>query len=146
MESVKVVTVLIVEDQRIVAKDLQHRVTQLGYVPAGIVTTGADAIRRVIEVRPDAILMDISLEGPMDGIQVAEQISPLFKTPIIYVTAHSDHATMERANRTHPAGYLVKPFGDEELKRALEHAFTERSGPPRAAATAPSSSPFDPQG
>lgn len=130
MESAKAAAkILIVEDQRIVAKDLQHRVAQLGHRPLGIVTNGKDAIRSANELRPDVVLMDISLEGPLDGIQAAEEIGSRVMTSIVYVTAHSDQATLERANRTHPSGYLIKPVEDEDLKQALERALIERGRP-----------------
>lgn len=66
--------------------------------------------------------MDITLQGPMDGIQAAEQIRRQFQIPIIYVTAHADAATRERAQQTNPAAYLVKPYEDHELRQALELA------------------------
>ena len=92
--------ILIVEDERIVARDLSIRLRRLGHTVTGIVPSGAAAIAQVTINRPQPIFMDIILEGPLDGIETAERILALYAVPIIYVTAHADAATRQRAWQT----------------------------------------------
>jgi len=108
-------------------KDLTDNVNQLGYLPT-VVASGEAALCSIEAAPPDLVLMDIILQGPMDGVQVAERIRARFEIPIIYVTAHADRATLERAKRTRPSGYLIKPYEDDELRQAIGHAL----GDPRA--------------
>ena len=114
--------ILIVEDERIMALDLRHRVQQLGHEPVGIVGSGKDAIEHALTLRPDLILMDILLKGPIDGIQAAQAIRSQYACPVIYLTAHADQSTIDRAKVTEPAGYLVKPVRQRELQTAIELA------------------------
>ena len=114
--------VLIVEDEAVVALDVRHRLTRLGYVVAGIVDSGEDAVRKVEELDPDLALMDIMLAGPMDGVEAAAIIRERFGTPVVFLTAHSDRATLRRAGEVGPYGYLIKPFEEPELQSALEIA------------------------
>jgi CheY-like chemotaxis protein len=111
--------ILIVEDQRIVARDLSLRLQRLGHTIAGTVPSGEAAIDHVAKDRPDVIFMDIMLEGPLDGIEAAQRIREFCDAPIIYMTAHSDKATRERAGHVETQGYLVKPFDDEQLTDAI---------------------------
>lgn len=120
--SPKVPQVLVVEDERLIARDLQYRLTQLGYAPTDIAASGEAALRSIETVKPDLILMDIILQGTMDGIQVAEAVQARYQIPIIYMTAHADKATMERAQQTRPVAYLTKPYDEQELKQALAQA------------------------
>jgi two-component system, cell cycle sensor histidine kinase and response regulator CckA len=121
------VQVLIVEDERIVAGDLRSRLRRMGYRVCGIASTGADAIRLADEHNPDLVLMDIRLEGTMDGIQAADTIKKTHRIPIIYLSAYADQSTVERAKVTEPFGYLLKPFEDSELRTAIEMALYKRS-------------------
>ena len=89
---------------------------------AGTVSTAEDAIRMAGEVHPDLILMDIRIQGEKDGISAAEEINGLYHIPIVYLTAHSDEKTLERAMKTQPYGYLIKPFRDRELYTTIEIA------------------------
>jgi PAS domain S-box-containing protein len=114
--------ILLVEDERIVALDLQARLQRLGYAVAGIAATGEEALKAAIETRPDLALVDIRLKGEMDGIEVAGQFRKRLSVPVIFLTAYADAATVERAKRTEPLGYLIKPFQEEELITSIELA------------------------
>ena len=114
--------VLIVEDEIIIAQDLMARLKRLGYSILGPATTGAAAIELAKLERPDVILMDISLGGDIDGIEAAAQIKSFSNVPVIYVTAFSDDAVLDRAKPTTPSGYLIKPFVERELKATIETA------------------------
>ena len=114
--------ILIVEDQNIIALDLKNRLTSLGYTVPAMLAYGEEAVARAEELRPDLVLMDIVLKGEMDGVQAAEQIQKRRDLPIIYLTAHSDEQTLQRATITEPYGYILKPFEDRELHMAIEMA------------------------
>ena len=114
------VNILIVEDESIVALDIQDKVERLGYGVLAIVSSGEKAIEEVEKSQPDLVLIDIVLKGEIDGIETAERIRENFDIPIIYLTAHSDNQTLKRAKITGPFGYLVKPFVDSELRGAIE--------------------------
>jgi len=114
--------IMIVEDEAIVALDIKNRLKMLGYQPAGSARTGAEAVEIARSVRPDVILMDIVLEGDMDGIDAARAISREMTTPIVYLTAYADQRTLERAKVTQPFGYIIKPFEDRELNLTIEMA------------------------
>lgn len=114
--------ILIVEDERIVAKDLQFRLNGLGYQVAGMAAEGHDAIAKAGEMRPNLVLMDIRLENGMDGIQAAEQIRSLYDIPVIFLTAFADQTTLARAKITEPFGYILKPFEERELQSTIEIA------------------------
>jgi len=112
--------VLIVEDERIVAKDLQQTLNGLGYNAYAIASSAEEAISRAAERCPDIVLMDIRIEGALDGIDTAELLKRRFDVPVVFLTAHSDEATLDRAKRVDPHGYLIKPMRTAELRSALE--------------------------
>jgi PAS domain S-box-containing protein len=114
--------ILVVEDESIVAKDIQNRLKNMGYQVPATSATGEDAILKVEEHRPDLVLMDIMLQGAMDGVMAAESIRKQFNIPVIYVTAYSDQNTLERAKISEPFGYLLKPFEERELHSTIEMA------------------------
>jgi CheY-like chemotaxis protein len=114
--------ILVVEDETLIALDIQDMLDGLGYDVCGLVTSGEQAIRKATEVGPDLALMDIGLSGQMDGTQAAEQIQSRLGIPVVYLTARADKATLERARLTQPSGYLLKPFGERELHMAIEVA------------------------
>ena len=114
--------VLIVEDETIVAMDLAQLLEQLGYSVAGVASTGAEAIDAATSLKPDLVLMDIHLKGPMDGIEAARSIAGRMSVPIVFLTAHGDGGTVSRAMQASPYGYLVKPFDDRVLQRVVEVA------------------------
>lgn len=112
--------ILVVEDERIVAKDLELRLQALGYEVVGLVATGLDAVRLADELRPDLVMMDIQLQGEMDGIEAAGRIRRDYFIPVVYLTAHSDEEPLKRAQVTEPFGYLLKPFQERELRTVIE--------------------------
>jgi len=115
-------TIMVVEDERIIAEDLRHWLLALGYTVGAQVTTGREAVRRCETMRPDLVLMDILLPGEIDGVQAAQEIRDRFDIPVVYVTASSDDATLARAKSTEPFGYILKPFDERSLYSTIEMA------------------------
>jgi PAS domain S-box-containing protein len=115
--------ILIVEDEVITAMDIQRRLINLGYKVPIIVCSGEEAIEKVKENKSDLVLMDISLNGGMDGIEAASKIHSFSDIPVIYLTAYSDDETLHRAKITEPYAYMEKPFKDRDLQLNLEIAF-----------------------
>lgn len=113
-------SILIVEDERIVAMDIQQTLRDCGYDAPAIASSADEALARVCERRPELVLMDIRINGARDGIDTAELLKSQFDVPIVYLTAHADDATLQRAKSTAPHGYLVKPIKAAELKSAVE--------------------------
>ena len=111
--------ILIVEDDEIISQVIEWRLNKLGYKVSGKAATGQDAITLTEETSPDAILMDITLKGDMDGIETAKIIKEKFTIPIIFLTASSDDKTLRRVIPFQPAQYLLKPFNDDDLRIAL---------------------------
>jgi two-component system, response regulator PdtaR len=118
--------ILIVEDEKITGMDIRQTVQEFGYEPIGPVGSAEDAVTVALALRPDVILMDILLKGPMSGIQAAEAIRSKYSCPVIYVTAHSDQTTLDRAKPTEPSGWILKPVDEGELHTAIERALYER--------------------
>ncbi|HJR77966.1 MAG TPA: response regulator [Nitrospiraceae bacterium] len=114
--------ILIVEDEPIVAKDIQVSLQRLGYRVPAMAASGEDAIRKTSESHPDLILMDIVLKGSMDGVETVKQIRKQSDVPVIYLTAYADDHTLERAKTTAPAGYMLKPYQPNELRTTIELA------------------------
>ncbi len=114
--------ILIVEDDREVAKSLEMRLKKMGFSVVGREDTAETAITKADELGPDIVLMDIELAGKMDGIQAADQIREKYHIPVIYLTALCDPKTLERVGATAPYGYILKPFKDDELRTAIEIA------------------------
>jgi len=114
--------ILVVEDEVVIAMEIESVLQQMGYEVLGPVMTGQDAIAIAAEKRPDLILMDIRLKGDIDGISAADHIYHLYKIPVIFLTAHSDPKTVDKAIATHPFGYLIKPFRKNELYTSIEIA------------------------
>ena len=114
--------IMLVEDENIIAMDIQQRLEILGYQVVAHVTSGEDAICTAAETKPDLILMDIKIHGPMDGIDAAAKIRVTQDIPVIYLTAFADESTLKRARLTEAFGYLLKPFEDRELHSAIEIA------------------------
>ncbi len=114
--------ILIVEDERIVAVDIKMSLQRLGYSVPGTAVSGEEAVKKAEKIRPDLVLMDIVLEGEMDGIEAASAISSRFDIPVVYLTAYADKKMLERAKVTEPFGYILKPFEDKELLSIMEIA------------------------
>lgn len=119
-------SILIVEDEPIVAMDLFKTLESFGYRSCGIASTGREAIDMADELRPDLILMDIRLRDQMDGVQAAQEIQKRFLVPILFLTAHSDDSTLEKAKAIGPFGYVLKPFNEFELRSAIQAALAKK--------------------
>jgi PAS domain S-box-containing protein len=114
--------ILVVEDDRIIAENLKVSLVKMGYTVTSMVSSGDQAIEKVAEDSPHLVLMDIVLQGKMDGIEAADHILSHFNVPIIYLSAYGDEETFKRAKVTGPFGYLLKPFEERELYIAIETA------------------------
>ncbi|MGD1995031.1 MAG: PAS domain S-box protein, partial [Anaerolineae bacterium] len=114
--------IMIVEDERIVAKHIESGLQDLGYVVCARVSSGEEAISAAVETRPDLVLMDIRLDGDLDGVDAAKEIRSQLGTPVVYLTAYADEKTLQRAKVAVPYGYVVKPFGIRELHTTIQIA------------------------
>jgi two-component system, LytTR family, response regulator LytT len=114
--------VFIVEDESIVAKDIQNSLTKLGYNVVGTANNGKDALEKIAEIEPDLVLMDIQIKGNMSGIEVSEKIKERLHIPVIFLTAYADEGTLSRAKITEPYGYILKPFKEIDLHSTIEMA------------------------
>lgn len=119
MEKIKI---LIIEDESIIAEDLREILESLKHQVVGIAFSAKRAIEMLEREKPDLVLIDIILNGLEGGIYIANLINEKYKIPFIFVTSHADHATLEKARSTRPAGYIVKPFGEKDIFAAIEIA------------------------
>jgi PAS domain S-box-containing protein len=117
------IKILVVEDESLVAKDIQNMLRGLGYEVLGVLSSGEEAIASLGRSEPDLVLMDIVLKGEIDGIVAAERIWETYGIPVIYLTAYADETTLARAKVTEPFGYILKPFDERELQTTIEMAF-----------------------
>lgn len=127
MHNMSPARILIVEDEGIIAQDLEATLEKLGYEVSGIAVVGEEAIEMAAELQPNLVLMDIVLWGGMDGVEAAKHIRERLHIPVIYLTAHSDTATLQRAKVTGPHGYIVKPLVERELRIAIEMALQKHT-------------------
>jgi DNA-binding LytR/AlgR family response regulator len=116
------VKVFIVEDEPLIAADLEMNLQDLGYEVCGQADNAMDAIADMAVNKPDLVLLDISIEGDLDGIQLAAKINEKFQIPFIYITSHADKGTIERVKQTKPAGFILKPFDEGDLRSNIEIA------------------------
>jgi PAS domain S-box-containing protein len=114
--------IFIVEDDRVVARDIQQQVAHIGHMVVGTTARGEDVLDLVLKARPDLVLMDIRLEGELDGIDAAHQIREHLHSPVVFLTAYADDETVRRASLTEPFGYLLKPFEELQLRTAIDMA------------------------
>ena len=114
--------ILIVENEGIIAKDIEKILEKFGYAVSAIALSGEEAIKKAEDDKPDLVLTEILLEGNMDGIEAASRISSRFNIPIVFLTALSDKKTIEKAKIIEPYGYIIKPFEEESLHASLEMA------------------------
>ncbi|MDW5551800.1 MULTISPECIES: response regulator [Methanosarcina] len=125
--------ILVVEDEHIVAMGIKKMLKNLGYTVTGVASSGKDAISKAESTFPDVVLMDIMLKGDMDGVEAAKEIRERFDVPVVYLTAYSDNKILERAKKTEPFGYIVKPFDEKDLHSSIEVALhkhrTEKEKP-----------------
>ena len=136
-------SVLIVEDEWIVARGVQTTLEAEGYVVSGAVASTHDALRSVEERRPDLALVDIVISGPIDGIDLACQLREQYGIPTIFLTAYADERTLERALRAAPVGYVVKPYQEVQLLSALRLVAASLTGSPSPVSV---DRPVDPPG
>ena len=115
-------SILVVEDELIIAKAIEKRLVTLGYSVVGVVKSGEEGLQKADIHRPDVVLMDINLGAGIDGIATADRLRTEFDIPVIFLTAHSDQSTLERAKLSKPFGYILKPFDDKDLQTAVEMA------------------------
>jgi DNA-binding LytR/AlgR family response regulator len=116
------INIFIVEDESIVAKDIQNSLIKLGYNVVGIANNGVDAIEKVVALAPDLVLMDIMIKGNLTGIEASEKIKEQINVPVIFLTAYADESTLTRAKITEPYGYILKPFKEIDLHSNIEMA------------------------
>ena len=114
--------ILIVEDESIIAEDISDSLISLGYRITGMVYSGEEAIEAAARCRPDLVLMDVNLQGEIDGITAAAEIRARFQIPVVYLTAYADENTLRRVNATKPFGYIVKPFEEKNLHTTIQLA------------------------
>ena len=119
--------ILVVEDESIVAKDIQVCLRKLGYEIVGVVSSGEEAVEKAEEFDLDLIMMDIMLKGEMSGIEAAEIIRKKKSIPVIFLTAYTDRNTVDKAKETEPFGYIIKPFKEIDIQTAIEIALYKHS-------------------
>ena len=119
--------ILLVEDELLIAKDIETILTGFGYSVLEIVSSGEDAIKRAEAIKPDLIIMDVVLKGNINGIDAAKEIRTHFGIPVIFLTAYSDKNTLIRAISTEPFGYVLKPVNDNNLFVAIEIAMVRNN-------------------
>ncbi|MDZ7684607.1 MAG: response regulator [Gammaproteobacteria bacterium] len=115
-------TLLIVEDEVLVARDIKARLTRMGYKVVGMASRGTEAVDKTLDLKPDLVLMDINLKDEIDGVEAAIRIRELYDVPVIFCTAYSNEDTLERAKVSEPYGYVLKPFDNRELEINIEIA------------------------
>jgi PAS domain S-box-containing protein len=116
------ISILIVEDERIIAIDIASTLRRLGYSVAAEASRGDEALAIIARKKPDLVLMDILLKGEMDGIECASIIDEKYKIPVVYLTAHQDNATIEKTKSTNPYGFISKPLDERDLNICIKNA------------------------
>jgi DNA-binding LytR/AlgR family response regulator len=114
--------ILIVEDEPIIATDIEMTLEDLGYNVVGVEDNAAEAYAAIGKLQPDLVLLDINLEGDVDGVMLAQDINANFQIPFVYLTSNADNLTINRVKRTKPAGFILKPFNEKDLKSNIEIA------------------------
>lgn len=122
--------IMVVEDEWIIANDIKDCLIDMGYAISDIVASGEEAISKTKDKTPDLVLMDIVLQGELDGIETAKIIQDKYKIPIIYLTANDNQYLVDNAKETDHYGYLLKPFSEKELRIAIDlalHKYARKS-------------------
>lgn len=119
--------ILVVEDEAIVALNLQTALQEMGYLLTSVTHSGEEALERISDNKPDLVLMDIQLSGKMDGIDVVEKIRTFSDVPVIYITAFTSHDIQHRAAHTMPKGYIIKPVRPAVLRSQIKTALVSDS-------------------
>ena len=112
--------IYIIEDEPLIAETIKTALEKEGYTIIGMTDNGKEALFDIEELQPDLILVDITLDGKMDGIEMVEHLKKKSEVPFIFLTSHSDDNTLERVKQTDPAGFIVKPFNEKTLKSNIE--------------------------
>jgi CheY-like chemotaxis protein len=120
------INLMLVEDERIVAFDLKRQLQGFGYRVSSVVASGEQAISQVDQEKPDLVLMDIHLDGRMDGIEAAAAIRASHQVPVVFLTAYAEDDTLRRALESRPFGYLIKPCEGRELHATIQMALARR--------------------
>jgi two-component system, cell cycle sensor histidine kinase and response regulator CckA len=123
--------VMIVEDDRVVARDIRTQVSRMGHSVVGVTGSGEEAVTLAATEEPDLVLMDIRLEGEMDGIEAAQRIRSKSRIPVVFLTAYGNEAIMRRASLTEPFGYLLKPFEEPQMRTVIQMALYKREAESR---------------
>jgi len=119
--------ILIVEDENIIALDIRSMLEDLGYMVSAVVSSGEESIQKASKMKPDLVLMDIKLKGSIDGVSAGEEIYKQFRIPIVYLTAYSDQATINRINNGkngNPSTVINKPFDEVELQTVIDNTLS----------------------
>jgi len=116
------INILIVEDEVLIARDIKITLEEIGYDVCSICYNSETALKDIYRCRPDLVLLDITIPGQKDGIGIANVLNDQHQIPFVYLTSHSDEATLERAKLSRPWGYIVKPFKDSDLKTSVQIA------------------------
>ncbi len=116
--------IFVVEDDAIIVMTITHILLSKNYIVIDSAPSGEEALEKIKKLRPDLIFMDIILEGKMDGIETVKKIKKIYDVPIIYITAHSDEHTVNRAKKTKPQGYILKPFNNLDIYSAMDKLFS----------------------
>lgn len=122
------IQVLIVEDDAIIAADIEASLSQMGFGVTDVLEAGEQVLESISKKKPDLVLMDIQLEGDMDGIQTAHLLNEKYPLPIIFLTANTDRVTFDRAKETLPYAFIGKPFDSADLERGIELAIQKFAG------------------
>ncbi|HSG31855.1 MAG TPA: response regulator [Thermodesulfobacteriota bacterium] len=117
-------TILILEDEMIIAKSIKSYIEKIGYSVAGIAQNGSDAIQIAEQYKPDLAILDVVVDGDMDGIETGRELLKL-NVPFLYLTAYGDTKTRQRAKETKPLGYIIKPFNDTVILNTIKEAFEQ---------------------
>ena len=123
--NIEYIKILVAEDDRIIARDIQYTLEGFGYHVCAIVASGEECIEKALYLQPDLILMDIKLNGNMDGMSAAQQIYDRFHIPVVYLTAFGDEKTLVRAKKAECFGFVSKPFDENELQQTIEQSLTQ---------------------
>lgn len=116
------IRILVVEDESILALDIEDILNHLGYEVIGLAIDAEEAIAAIAQSPPDLVLMDVRLQGAMDGIEATRQIWTRFRLPVVFLTASTDEATLQRIKTVHAFGYIVKPFAIRKLETMIQSA------------------------
>ena len=119
--------ILIVEDEPVIASDIEMTLEALGYMVVGVTDNAEDALASITANKPDLVLLDINLEGDVDGVMLAQDIREQFGIPFVYLTSNADNLTINRVKRTQPAGFILKPFNEKDLKSNIEIALFSKA-------------------